>query len=79
MLVTAISAWLLALFFWGAACCKMTKLDAYLRAPNPEARRQAASQPGFWLPEYILLLLALPCGISLSTALVSTLRLSGHL
>ncbi len=78
MLATAISAWLIALFFWGAICCKMTKLDAYLRASNPEARRQAAQQPGFWLPEYILLGLTMPCGISLSVALVATFRLSGH-
>lgn len=78
MVATAISAWLLALFFWGAICCKMTKLNAYLRAPNPEARRQAANQRGFWLPEYILLLLTMPCGISLSIALFATFRLSGH-
>ena len=79
MVAIAICAWIAAIFFWGAVCSKMAKLDVYLRASNGQARQEALKQPGFWAPESILLALAMPCGLSISVALDLTLRLSGHL
>lgn len=79
LITQVILSWSIFAFLWGVICCKMTRLAVYNECNNKEMRRHLYGLPGFWLPEYILLGLALPAGVVAAFAVLSSFRLAGIL
>lgn len=77
MFTFTIISWLVTVGLAMALMAKMTKLSLLRSATDTGMAFKTI--PGLWAPEYILLFIALPLGLSLAMAILGTAQLAGYL
>ncbi|QQR55863.1 MAG: hypothetical protein IPG59_12670 [Candidatus Melainabacteria bacterium] len=76
MVSLTVVCWLVTIGLFMAIMSKMTKFSIYKHLRTLETKLEL---PGFWAPEYIIIFLGLPAGVSLCTALLATAKLGNLL